>query len=103
MPQYSNSNDNDNIYEVLILRYCNHLDLNQEAIDHIRDCVEIVENKKILSKNTPNSVVCGCIYFVIIMLGLNISKSKLAEKCDISVATITKTYQILIEYTDELI
>ena len=104
LPQYANDDDDDDEFKMaLIKRYCHYLNMTEDHIDKVRECVEKVESKKILSKNTPGSLICGCIYFVIVMLGLKISRNELSEKCDISIATINKTYQILIDYTDELI
>ena len=102
LPHYTDKENND--YSQLIDKYCSILNItNKDHIDDIYCCVDIVDNIKLLPKNIPSSLVCGCIYFIINKYNLNISKTKISEKCGVSIATINKTYQTLVEHTDELI
>jgi transcription initiation factor TFIIIB Brf1 subunit/transcription initiation factor TFIIB len=107
MPEYAGmiteSDEEENCYSILISRYCGYLKMTKDQIEKVQHCINVAEREKILTKNTPESLICGCIYFVIVSLKLNITKTYLSEKCNISVATINKTYQKLIEHTDELI
>ena len=45
-------------------RYCYSLGLNEEQSETIKKFTHKVYTKKILSKNTPESMLCGCIFFV---------------------------------------
>lgn len=90
-------------YSDFIERYCNNLGINSEKTWEIMKFAEKVDEKKILTKNTPQAVACGCIFFVSIMYRLGITKNQIAERCGISVPTIAKSYEKLTAFTSELI
>lgn len=58
---------------------------------------------KILQKNTPQAIASGCIYFVTKMKNIKLNKSDFDQKCKVSIPTLTKVYEQLVEYTNELI
>ena len=105
MPEYMSKDIiNDQIsYDNLIDRFCQQLNISEETIDMVKDCVNTVHDKKLLPKNSTESIVCGCIYFICNMLQLNINKNDISNICNISNATINKTYKALVEFTDILI
>ena len=105
MPEYMSTDivNNQISYINLIDRFCQQLNMTEEHIDMVKDCVTIVHDKKLLSKNSTESIVCGCIYFICNMLKLDINKNDISKVCDISNATINKTYKALTDYTHILI
>lgn len=90
-------------YTDFIERYCNNLGIDAQTMNNIVEIGQKVDQLKILTKNTPQAIACGCIYFVVTMYNLNVSKTYIAEKCGISVPTITKSYERLLPYTCKLV
>jgi|UniRef100_A0A6C0BJ46 transcription initiation factor TFIIB len=90
-------------YSDFIERYCNNLDIQHQLIEEIMTLGHKVDALKILTKNTPQAMACGCIFFIVIKHNLGITKTNIAEKCGISVPTITKSYERLLPYTKDLI
>ena len=90
-------------YTDFIERYCSNLELNAKLTQEIIALGKKVDDLKILTKNTPQAMACGCIFFIITMYGLGITKTNIAEKCGISVPTITKSYERLLPYSKDLI
>jgi transcription initiation factor TFIIIB Brf1 subunit/transcription initiation factor TFIIB len=84
-------------------RYCYSLGLNEEQNKTIKKFTHKVYTKKILSKNTPESMLCGCIFFVSIMHNYGITRQDISIKCGTSIPTINKVYDRLLEFTHELI
>jgi transcription initiation factor TFIIIB Brf1 subunit/transcription initiation factor TFIIB len=76
---------------------------DRETIDEIVRIEQKVSDLKILQKNTPQAIACGCIYFVAKMKNVRLNKSDFDQKCNVSIPTLTKVYDRLIEYTNELI
>jgi transcription initiation factor TFIIB len=90
-------------YSDFIERYCNNLGIDTKMTGEIITLCKRVDELRILTKNTPQAMACGCIYFIITMHNMGISKNNIHEKCGISVPTITKSYERLLPYTAELI
>ena len=90
-------------YSDFIERYCYNLGINKQMTEQIMQFADIVDQKKILTKNTPQAMACGCIFFVSTMHRLGVTKTQIAEKCGISVPTVTKSYERLLPYISELI
>jgi transcription initiation factor TFIIIB Brf1 subunit/transcription initiation factor TFIIB len=89
-------------YSDFIERYCNNLEICAKITSEIIAFGKKVDDLKILTKNTPQAVACGCIFFIVTMYKMNITKTQIAEKCGISVPTITKSYKRLLPYTQQL-
>lgn len=90
-------------YSDFIERYCNSLGINAKVMAEINVFAKKVDELKLLTKNTPQAMACGCIFFIANMYRLGISKSHIAEKCGISVPTITKSYERLLPHIQRLI
>lgn len=90
-------------YKDYIERYCNILDIGEEYIDYLYKLTELVDKNSLINNNTPQSMVCGCIFYISIMYNLKISKQKISQYCDISIPTINKVYNILLENTQVLL
>jgi transcription initiation factor TFIIB len=90
-------------YSDFIDRYCNNLGIDSLVTSEIMTLGKKVDDLKILTKNTPQAMACGCIFFIATMYNLGITKTNIAEKCGISVPTVTKSYERLLPYTQKLI
>lgn len=90
-------------YSDFIERYCNNLGIDSKLTNEIMELGKKVDELKILTKNTPQAMACGCIFFVITMYNMDITKTNISEKCNISVPTITKSYERLLPFTQKLI
>ena len=93
----------DNMYLNYVDSYCEKLKINAKSKEIIKEYLQKIHDKNLLPKNTPQAIISGCIYFVSIMLKLNIKKEHITETCSTSLVTINKIYNILINYTSELI
>lgn len=91
-----------NVYRNYITTYCDLLKMTY-YIDLINKYIVIIEKNNLLSSTTHQSIICGCIYFVSVMMKLNVKKEDISKACNISTATINKIYKMLIQYTDILI
>lgn len=90
-------------YSDFIDRYCNNLGIAEDLVHEIKILANKVDDLNILKRNAPQSMAGSCIYFVVMMYGLQISKKDIKDKCGISMPTITQAYDQLIMYTDKLI
>ena len=93
----------NSIYGNYIEEYCKLCNMTQEQIERVIKCVEIIDKHNLLPTNTPQTIICGCIYFVTYMLHLNIKKETIASICNISIATLNTIYKELINYNDLLV
>jgi transcription initiation factor TFIIIB Brf1 subunit/transcription initiation factor TFIIB len=90
-------------YSDFIERFCNCLNIDSLLTKEIMVLAKKVDHLKILIKNTPQAMACGCIFFITTMHNTGLTKTYIAEKCGISVPTITKSYERLLPYTQKLI
>jgi transcription initiation factor TFIIB len=90
-------------YSDFIERYCGNLGIDDKLTTEIMTLGKKVDSLKILTKNTPQAMACGCIFFIATMYNLGITKTNISEKCGISVPTITKSYERLLPFTQDLI
>lgn len=74
-----------------------------ELIQTISDLEAKVNKLKILQKNTPQAIACGCIYFVCKMMDIKINRQDFDTKCNVSIPTLNKVFEHLTKYTDQLI
>ena len=85
-----------------IKRFCSKLNLNLEISNICSYTIEKADELNLVSSSTPMSVAAGCIYLVNVHCELNISKKDMAESCEISQVTLTKTYKKLYDYRGSL-
>ena len=88
---------------VYIPRYCNILNISDEHRDKIIKICEVIGKMEILQTNIPQSIACGCIFYISYIFNLGISKKTICERCKTSLPTITKVYKKLDAYNRELI
>jgi transcription initiation factor TFIIIB Brf1 subunit/transcription initiation factor TFIIB len=92
--------NNDRIeYSDLITRFCNNLKLEPGQIKeiHILSKNLLEKYKEQLSSCTPSSLSASFIYYYIHLNKLNISKKDLSDNTNISVVTIQKIVNLLVE------
>jgi len=90
-------------YSDNIERYCNILNLSENITNDVKKIAKKVDDMKLLVHNTPESMICACIYYVMHINNMKITKSHISTKCNISIPTITKVYNRLLQYNDSLI
>ena len=90
-------------YTAFLDRYCDSLGLTTEQQEKITKFTQKVQEKKILSRNTPETLLCGCIYYVSVMHNFGITRQDISQKCDTSIPTINKIYERLLQFTHELV
>lgn len=101
-PKYVNS-IKPNSVEDYINRYCLLLHLVKKYREQALIVTTKAEKYGIVMDNIPSSIAAGGIYLIIQYNGLNITKKKMKEVCEISEVTISKTYKILKEWSNILI
>jgi len=84
-------------------RYCSLLCVNTELSLLSRFIAQKIEQKNIITDNTPHSVAAGIVFFVSQVCGLNISKKDIHHKCGVSEVTINKCYKKMESIRGELI
>jgi len=84
-------------------RYCSLLCVNTELSLLSRFIAQKIEQKNIITDNTPHSVAAGIVFFVSQVCGLNISKKDIHHKCGVSEVTINKCYKKMDSIRGELI
>jgi len=86
-----------------IERYCSLLNINQELTLLCKFIAKKIEERDIITDNTPHAISAGIIYFISIICNLNITKYDIYLKCAISEVTINKCYKKLDAIKTELI
>ena len=84
-------------------RFCSELNSSKKLMSLSVLITNNAQRLKIISENTPPSIAAGSIYLASCILGINISKTKIAEVSLTSEVTITKSYKKLIKYKDKLL
>ena len=86
-------------YSDLITRFCNNIKVDTKEINeiHILSKTLLEKHKSALSSCTPSSLSASFIYYYIYLNNLNISKKELSDNTNISIVTIQKIVNLLIE------
>jgi len=84
-------------------RYCSLLCINVELTMLSKFIANKIEQKNIITDNTPHAIAAGIIYFVSQTCGLNISKNDIYVKCGVSEVTINKCFKKMESIQDELV
>jgi transcription initiation factor TFIIB len=74
-------------------RYCSLLCINIELTMLSKFIANKIEQKNIITDNTPHAIAAGIIYFVSQTCGLNITKTDIYLKCGVSEVTINKCFK----------
>jgi transcription initiation factor TFIIB len=83
-------------------RYCSKLNISSELTQLCKFISKIIDNKRLLDSNAPNSIASGVVYYVAQVCGLHISKQDVKSISDISEVTINKCYKKLLSYDNNL-
>lgn len=84
-------------------RYCSLLNMNQELTLLCKFIAKKIEEKDIITDNTPHAISAGIIYFISMICNLNITKYDIYLKCAISEVTINKCFKKLDAIKQELV
>jgi transcription initiation factor TFIIIB Brf1 subunit/transcription initiation factor TFIIB len=84
-------------YNDYIYKYCNRLFFEPYLIKQTIDLINYINTEQLLDNNTPNAIIAGSIYYIIIINGLDkITKKTIETMCNISGPTIVKICEKLI-------
>lgn len=86
-----------------IERFCSRLNISHELTILSKFIAKRVEDKHIISDNTPHSIAAGIIYFIAQSCNLNITKLEIKIICGVSEVTINKCFKKLENIRDQLI
>jgi transcription initiation factor TFIIB len=84
-------------------RYCSSLGVNTELTMLSKFIAKKIEQRNIISDNTPHAVAAGIIFFVSQTCGLQITKNDITIKCGVSEVTINKCCKKMETIKGELI
>jgi transcription initiation factor TFIIB len=84
-------------------RYCSLLCINVELTMLCKFIANKIQQKNIITDNTPHAIASGIIYFVSHTCGLNISKTDIYLKCGVSEVTINKCFKKMENIKSELV
>ena len=102
LENYKN-NDKSSIYIKYINNYLKLLNFTPDLVCQTILLIETILEKKLLDNNIPNAIIAGCIYYIVIINGINnIHKINIENICNISSPTITKICDKLISNMDLL-
>ena len=101
-PEFVNSLQPSSIKD-FISRNCVLLGLDDIFRDIAIYIANVADKLGIVMDNTPSSISVGSIYLVIQEFKLKISKKTIAEKCNTSQVTVSKTFKILKKYKKYLL
>lgn len=110
IPDYlpSNAGDEYDDCKNYLKRYLNRLlndsdTMRNKYLTIISNLIDTVNKYYILDSNMLTSSVAGCIYFVFLMDGLNISTRQVSQYCETSHPTIHKVCKELLQHVDLLL
>ena len=88
--------------EDFIERYCSKLNITSELTQLCKFIARIIDSKRMLDSNAPNSIASGVVYYVGQLCNLSISKLDVKTISDISEVTINKCYKKICSYDNNL-
>lgn len=84
-------------------RYCSNLNLDNDIIEICKFVANKVNEHEIASENTPCSIAAGCIFLVVMTIGLPITKKKISIESKTSQITISKVFKKIYVYRYHLL
>ncbi len=97
------ANIKSNSPKISIKRYSSLLKLTEQNRDRAIHVSKMASKLGLVSENTPSSIAVGSIYLVSQYYNLKITKKILAQLCDISEVTISKTYKKMQKFNKYLV
>ena len=83
-----------------IERFCHNVSISGEDMEIIKYISKTCKSLNLIYDNTPPAMATGCIYLLIQLKKIDISKKMISENCNISEVTINKCYKKLFENKD---
>tara|TARA_B110001450_G_scaffold91740_1_gene86983 strand:- start:5207 stop:6169 length:963 start_codon:yes stop_codon:yes gene_type:complete len=83
-----------------ISRFGSRLNMQLSDIDTCKKLINFLEEKEILTDNSPTSSAAGILYYYSQENKLNFTKKQFSEVCSVSEVTIVKCYKNLLKYKD---
>lgn len=80
-----------------IERFCYNLSITDKDMIIIKDISNICKSLNLIYDNTPPAMASGCIYLLLQLKNIDISKKLISENCNISEVTINKCYKKLLD------
>ena len=80
-----------------IERFCYNLSLSEKDMEIIKDISNICKSLNLVYDNTPPAMASGCIYLLLQLKKIDISKKMISDNCNISEVTINKCYKKLLD------
>ena len=84
-----------------IERFCYNLSISEKDMEIIKEISNTCKSLNLIYDNTPPAMASGCIYLLLQLKKIDISKKMISENCNISEVTINKCYKKLLD-TKEL-
>jgi transcription initiation factor TFIIIB Brf1 subunit/transcription initiation factor TFIIB len=89
---------------IILDRYCSPFpQFNQELVMLAKFIAHKIEKEELILDNTPQAIASGIIYFINQICHLNIPKTDIIQKCQISDVTIIKCYKKMMLVKESLI
>lgn len=80
-----------------IERFCHNLSISEKDMKIIKDISNMCKSLNLIYDNTPPAMATGCIYLLLQMKKIDISKKIISENCNISEVTINKCCKKLLD------
>lgn len=84
--------------EDFVARFCSKLGLGPEALSMCRYVLHAADDKCIVTDSTPPSLVASVIMLCCSLMGLDVSRARIADECQLSQVTVAKCYKKLIPH-----
>jgi len=83
-----------------ISRFGSRLGMKLIDIENCKKLIDFLEEKEIMTDNSPTSSAAGILYYYSQENKLNLTKKQFSEVCSVSEVTIVKCYKNLLKYKD---
>lgn len=84
-------------------RFGSHLGFPEDLRAEVRQVADRADQLGLLDHNSPPSIAAGCLMFVAVTQGLNISQDLVRRQCGVSAVTIQKVYRKLMDRVEHLL
>jgi transcription initiation factor TFIIB len=84
--------------EDFISRFGSKLNMHKNDIENCKKLISFLEQKEILSDNSPTSSAAGILYYYSQENNLNFTKKQFSDICSVSEVTIVKCYKYILKY-----
>eukprot|EP00798_Chlamydomonas_sp_ICE-L_P019696 gene19696-26387_t len=85
-----------------VSRFCSQLQIDQDLQSICIKVVQRIQENKLMTDNSPPSIVAGTIYFVCAQHNVSVAKKLIADTCGVSEVTVNKCYKTIFGMKDFL-